>query len=93
MEESQSVRWVTPMKQTLFQKAGRELGAKGCHKHEGSGSGRGSDKGNGREATMGHYGKQCNIPTDQSAPRVDWVKGNHMRWGYHGRLGQSQKDL
>lgn len=34
-----SVRWITQMKQTLLQKAGRELGPKGFHEYEGSGVG------------------------------------------------------
>lgn len=86
-----SVRWVTQMKQISFKKAGRELGAKAFHEYEGSGSGSGNDRKKGRQPQV--FTGTSAIFSLTTAPRVDWVKGNHRRYGYHDRLGQNQKDL
>lgn len=66
VEELQSVRWVTQMKQTLLQKAGRESGAKAFYEYEGSSLGSGNDREKERETTIGIYRNQCNIHFDHS---------------------------
>lgn len=67
VEELQSVRWVTQMKQILPQKAGRESGAKAFYEYEGRSSGSGNDREKERETTTGIYRNQCNIQFDHSA--------------------------
>lgn len=65
---------------------------KAFHEYEGSGL--------GQVMTEKSKGRQPHIFIGTSvifrltiAPRVDWVRGNHRRYGYHDKLGQNQKDL
>lgn len=52
----------------------------------------------GQEMTEKRKGRQPQVFTSAIfsltiEPRVDGVKETHRRYGYHGKLGQNQKDL
>lgn len=78
------------MRQILLQKAGRELHAKGFHEYEGSGQNMTEERKRRQPQVFTGTSEIFNLTT---APRVDWVKENHRRHGYHDRLWQNQKDF
>lgn len=49
----------------------------------------GAEKREGRQPQV--FIATSTISSLTTSPQGEWVKGNHMRWGYHDRLGQ--KDL